>query len=309
MKKTLTVLMMVLLAAMLFLSCDNNTSEPKKEDSSTTPTETPTETPTTPTKPTYAVTFQLGEGIAPTDSSADFDAQDVVEGEYATKPATNPKANSKFQTFKFWSVDNGATEFKFDETPITEDIVLKAFYKDYEAGDIVSYGTYSQTYAIESLRTKAITWKILSVDTINSRMLVISENILEKGKHFDENSSAYSDSDIRAYLKGDFISTYGLSDVDMCNVDVTTAIETTTVGSGDDKVFLLSNTEANNTSYFANDSARVAYYDGTSWCWTLRTAYDGDDVYCVGNNNGSTGGILGCNSNNNGLRPAFWVNL
>ena len=308
MKKTLIALLMVLLCAMLIISCSN---EPKDEGSST-PAETPTETPSTPSEPTpstHMVTFQLGEGTAPTDSSADFDAQDVVEGEYAAKPATNPKANSKFQTFKFWSADNGATEFKFDETPITDDIVLKAFYKDYEAGDIVSYGTYPQTYAIESLRTKAITWKILSVDTTNSRMLVISENILEKGKHFDENSSAYSGSDIQIYLKGDFISTYGLSDVNMCNVDVTTAIETTTVGSGDDKVFLLSNTEAKNSSYFADNAARVAYYDGTSWCWTLRTAQGSGNVYCVGNNIGSTGGFIGYNSDNNGLRPAFWVNL
>ena len=70
-----------------------------------------------------------------------------------------------------------------------------------------------------------------------------------------------------------------------------------------------SNTEANNTSYFANDAARIANYDGSSWCWTLRSAYNAGNVYCVGNNNGTTGGFIDYNSNNNGLRPAFWVSL
>ena len=290
MKKTLIVLLMVLLCAMLIISCNDDAS-------SSSP------------KATYLVSFQLGEGKAATGKDADFDAQDVVEGEKAKKPDSNPIANSKFETFKCWSADNGATEFDFDKT-ITKDIVLKAIYKEYEAGDIVTYGTYPDNYAIESLKTKAITWKILSVDKNNSRMLVISENILEKGKHFDEDSSAYSDSDIRAYLKGNFISTYGLSDVSICNVDVTSNIEVTTISTtGEDKVFLLSNTEAKNSSYFADNAARVAYYDDISWCWTLRTAQGSGNVYCVGNNIGSTGGFIGYNSDNNGLRPAFWINL
>ena len=134
MKKTLTVLIMVLLAAMLIISCDNSTNEPKKEDSSTTPTETPT-TPTTPAEPTpstYMVTFRLGESSS---TGSAFDAQEIVGGEKAQKPATNPIATDKYKTFDFWSADNGATEFKFDETAITKDIVLQAVYRDYEVGD------------------------------------------------------------------------------------------------------------------------------------------------------------------------------
>ena len=112
MKKTLTVLMMVLLSAMLIISCDDASGSS--------------------TKATYMVTFRLGESSS---SSSAFDAQEIVEGEKAQKPLTNPIATDKYKTFDFWSADNGATEFKFDETPITKDIVLQAVYRDYEVGD------------------------------------------------------------------------------------------------------------------------------------------------------------------------------
>ena len=155
MKKTLTVLMMVLLAAMLIVSCDGSSKEPKSE----TPT-TPT-TPAEPTPSTYMVTFRLGESSS---TGSAFDAQEIVEGEKAQKPATNPIATDKYKTFDFWSAD-GATEFKFDETPITKDIVLQAVYRDYEVGDtgpaggvifFVATSEQSSTYNGET-----ITWKCL----------------------------------------------------------------------------------------------------------------------------------------------------
>jgi hypothetical protein len=282
MKKTLITLLMVLLCAMLIISCNDDAS-------SSSP------------KPTYVVSFQLGEGTS-TGTGSDFDAQDVVEGEKAKKPATNPKANGKFKTFAFWSADDGATEFKFDETPITKDIVLKAIYKEYEAGDIVNYGTYPQAYAIESLRNKAITWKILSVDKTNSRMLVISENVLDaSGTYLDFTS--YSGSDIQRYLNGDFITTYGLGDVSIVAVNATA--ENITFGSGNDKVFLISKSEAENTSYFANAAARVATYNGRARQWNLRSICSGNftSPYAVM----TDGAIQGYSYAT--LRPAMWVNL
>ena len=156
MKKTLTVLVMVLLAAMLIVSCDGSSKEPKSE----TPT-TPT-TPAEPTPSTYMVTFRLGESSS---TGSAFDAQEIVEGEKAQKPLTNPIATDKYKTFDFWSADNGATEFKFDETPITKDIVLQAVYRDYEVGDtgpaggvifFIATSEQSSTYNDES-----ITWKCL----------------------------------------------------------------------------------------------------------------------------------------------------
>jgi hypothetical protein len=113
MKKTFIVLLMVLLCAMLFISCndDAGSSSPKE---------------------TYIVTFRLGESSS---TGSAYDAQEIVEGEKATKPDTNPVPSDKHKIFKYWSADNGATEFKFNETPITKDIVLQAVYRDYEVGD------------------------------------------------------------------------------------------------------------------------------------------------------------------------------
>ena len=180
----------------------------------------------------------------------------------------------------------------------------------YSAGDTVNYGTYPDNYDVEDLRGDAVTWKVLSVDAANSRMLVISEKILISSKQFDSSSSSsYSGSSIRTYLNGEFITKYGLSDVDMCNVDVTTAIETTTVGSGSDKVFLLSKTEAENKSYFANQEARIACYtDNSKPEWWLRSATDdGNNVYCI-MSGGSFDKTMAPNTGA-GVRPAFWVNF
>ena len=143
MKKTLIVLMMVLLSAMLFISCndDAGSSSPKE---------------------TYMVTFRLGESSS---TGSAFDAQEIVEGEKAQKPATNPIATDKYKTFDFWSADNGATEFKFDETPITKDIVLQAVYRDYEVGDTGPAGGkifyVAASEQSSSYNGESITWKCL----------------------------------------------------------------------------------------------------------------------------------------------------
>ena len=101
MKKTLILLMAVLLMAVLVVSCEN----------------TPTE---------YTVKFDLNEG---TGTAPD---QKVVSGNKAEKPADPKKTNA---AFKFWSKD-GSTEFKFD-TPITEDITLKDVWQtEFKVGDI-----------------------------------------------------------------------------------------------------------------------------------------------------------------------------
>jgi hypothetical protein len=176
----------------------------------------------------------------------------------------------------------------------------------YTVGGTVELGTYPGNYAISSLADQPIKWKVLSVDTANSRMLVISENILIEEMTFDGDSNDYSDSDIRTYLNGDFITTYGLSNVSI-NVDVTSNIEETTVGSGTDKVFLLSKTEAENTSYFANDTARVAKYNGTAVYWWLRTPSSSYNIYAVS----TSGTFSGYNSVYyvKGVRPAMWVSF
>ena len=106
MKKTLIVLMMVLLAAVLIVSCAN---EPSK----------------------YTVTFDLngGDGDVP-------DSQTVVEGDKATKPTTDPTpANTVYYKFAYWAKEGETTEFDFSKG-ITADTKLVAKWKDkYEIGD------------------------------------------------------------------------------------------------------------------------------------------------------------------------------
>ena len=103
MKKTLIVLVMVLLAAMLVVSCAN---EPKA---------------------TYTIKFNAGSG------TGSYQDQTVTEGAKATKPETNPKASNQYQTFKCWSID-GSEEYDFNE-PVDCNIILTAVYRDLAVGD------------------------------------------------------------------------------------------------------------------------------------------------------------------------------
>ena len=178
-----------------------------------------------------------------------------------------------------------------------------------KVGDFFNMGTYiSDSSVQEKYAGKSITWKVLEVDETNNRALVISENILEN-RQFDSDSRAYSGSDIQTYLNGDFITTYGLSSIKdkICNVDVTSTIEETSVGSGSDKVFLLSQTEVE--KYFTTQSARIAKYDGKNLSWWLRSPcleFGDSDVVYVYDDGGFLHMIYG---DRKGIRPAFWLQL
>ncbi len=108
MKKTLTVLMMVLLAAMLIISCDNKAKEPEVK--------------------TYTVTFSTGEG------GSDIASQSIEEGKTATKPADPTRTG---YVFVRWSAtENGEKAFDFTNTKITADITIYAVWsKVYKVGD------------------------------------------------------------------------------------------------------------------------------------------------------------------------------
>ncbi len=160
-------------------------------------------------------------------------------------------------------------------------------------GDTIKIGKSGET---------DIVWQALSVDSEKNRALLISQDILER-KAFDDSSNPYADSDIRTYLNGDFLTTYGLSTDYMKKVDVTSSIETTTINDeGKDYVFLLSKTEAENTKYFADVAARVAKFNETASSWWLRSPFvngSGYLVYSDGEIDGSCGDVYG-------VRPAFW---
>ena len=104
MKKTLTVLMMVLLAAMLFISCDNKTKEVA-----------------------YKVTFESNGGSA-------VATEEVKAGEKAVKPE-NPTREG--YTFDKWTTDkDGKYEYAFN-TVLEGDITLYAQWSktSYTVGD------------------------------------------------------------------------------------------------------------------------------------------------------------------------------
>ena len=145
MKKTLTVLLMVLLSAMLIVSCDNKTKEPK--------TETPT---------SYTVSFNLDGG-----TGTGCDPQTIDPGKTANEPEIGPKLRNA--VFKYWSAD-GTNEFNFD-TVITADTTLTAIWKTtFEVGDTGPAGGtifyVNPNYEADSTDT-AKNWKYLEAAPAN----------------------------------------------------------------------------------------------------------------------------------------------
>ncbi len=174
MKKTLTVLMMVLITAMLFVSCGEDPffhtvsikdgdkvvkteivrdgeeyTLPEKVDgievisgwtvegksySAGEKIKVTSDITITAVTKTYKVTFDLNGG------TGDFKAQTVEEGKTATKPDNPTKAGYDFAR---WSAtENGETAFDFS-TEITKDTILYAVWtKEYEVGDKGPAGGY-----------------------------------------------------------------------------------------------------------------------------------------------------------------------
>ncbi len=131
MKKTLIIMMMVLLSAFLFISCDddlieNNSSNPGEDssnpggDSSNVPK-------------VYTVTFSTG------DDADTVEPQSVEKGKTAVRPETNPtKAD---YAFIGWVTENdGDVSFDFTKA-ITEDTTVYAEWKETSSQGL----SYSQT--------------------------------------------------------------------------------------------------------------------------------------------------------------------
>jgi hypothetical protein len=184
--------------------------------------------------------------------------------------------------------------------------------KTVKIGDVIELGTYP-TEAGETYAGKPITWKVLEVD--GSKALVISEKILTKKANTNGSVYKWSTSPIRSWLNSTedtgFISQYGLGSVSIVEVSNTTEEghssqpeETTT-----DRVFLLSVTELD--TYSVGDAY---YFDGSDDVyWWLRTPCKNNaesDCYCVYPADAGDGGHTNQpTSSDNGVRPAFWINL
>ena len=196
-------------------------------------------------------------------------------------------------------------------------------------GDTLTMGRVPDNHECVEARGQAVNWRVLDVDRVNNRALVISEKVLINMKPYTtanlSNYSSYTyrwaDCDINSYLNGSFITEYGLNDVSMASVEHETEAYTftnnsfegtsTTATKSSEKVFLLSVAEVN--KYFTTYDARLAYplSDTTSaaywWlrspgslrCWFVADVDDNGYVDAIGN----------FVYYQRGLRPAFWINL
>ena len=201
-----------------------------------------------------------------------------------------------------------------------------------QKGDEVEFGRYPQTASGE---IQSIKWIVLTRDDENKKLLAISVDGLDAHR-FDDDSNVWADSEIRQWLNGDGFYNRVLDDgtnvftdgekslikpVVLADVDMTE----------EDNVFLLSTNEAQNTNYFADNSATkckpTAYaISNGAWVstsesyagnchWGLRSPnpnYDNNpdyanDVYYVND----VGYIYsnGVDKDGCSVRPAIWIKL
>ncbi|MCL2018789.1 MAG: DUF5050 domain-containing protein [Oscillospiraceae bacterium] len=166
-------------------------------------------------------------------------------------------------------------------------------------GDVIPFGGYD--------------WRVLDVQ--DGRTLVISEYVLEARPYHEPGGDiTWEDSTIRAYLNGEFLSSF--SQADQARIIETTLINNNnptydTPGGNNtvDKIFLLSIDEAR--AYFADDLARRVYDSGgEALYWWLRSP--GGISYAAAPVK-ADGGIEDRNGfgvkNEHGVRPAMWLNL
>jgi len=171
-----------------------------------------------------------------------------------------------------------------------------------------------------------IVWRVLDVDTANNKILVISEQILDRREFHNVYGNLYPTwgaSAIRGYLNGTFI-TNTFTTAEQTRILLTTGIQTETAWNNatmlttSDKVFLLSTNEAN--TYFSSAANRVAtdlpgiipgdysLMGGIGWYW-LRSPTTLGAAGAV-----SAGAILADGSLAShratylgGIRPAMWI--
>ena len=162
-------------------------------------------------------------------------------------------------------------------------------------------------------------WVVIKKE--GTRQLCITKEIIEVRRFHDtEEPVSWAESDLRAYLNGEFrMATFVVTDSKVTvlplltsntNGSVTFSNSSTGTGSEptEDSVFLLSYEEAE--SCFLSDTARAAAYGGVAQIWWLRSP--GDHLNGFANVDG-IGQV--CYSSSNlqaegfGVRPAIWIPL
>ncbi|MCL2507995.1 MAG: DUF6273 domain-containing protein [Oscillospiraceae bacterium] len=159
-------------------------------------------------------------------------------------------------------------------------------------------------------------WVVLKKE--NGRWLCITKDIIELRKfHDSEESVSWADSDLRAYLNGEFLERcFGMpgdgdrervNPVKNSNEGIIFQNGNISIGSAatEDYVFLLSYEEAE--EYFPSAAARAAKYNGQAQNWWLRSPGNYLNEFA---NVDSIGQVCYSESNIHterlGVRPAIW---
>ena len=212
-------------------------------------------------------------------------------------------------------------EYK-DSAACIEKIKLQSLVNA-EVGDVVKIGKSGHAYK------KDITWIVL--DKIDNKMLVISENILEKSAYdgndlyknvwtYNDQSSEWASSDICESLQrhvGDLETYSNYFNAEETQIILDSYIHTPnnpkydTSGGPDtvNKLFLLSIDEAE--KYFASDEERAAKLYGNDECrWWLRSPGSGTYTSAYVKFDGGIA-LQGYNTTEEdiGVRPAMWIDV
>ncbi len=301
MKKTLIVLMMVLFATMLIVSCngDAGDSEPKTInitydlDGGTLDEGV--------TNPTSAMTGDVITPTAPKKESESATVTNYDDGSFKYESATVTKAYN----FKGWKVkgsedSTAAASYTAERKDVTLVAVweVKATVSDVKGITLSSKVSVKKTVTLgkynDEFNKDGIEWTVIAVDSSNKRALLVSNKCIGGEMQHNTSTSSYSwdSSLIKSWLNGTgetgFVYQSGLSEVKMETPD-------SAVGT----VFLLSEEEAMTTYEKILD--RVL---GKAW-W-LR---DGDGNNCKYMNASEVQVSSKDASYNCGVRPAFWISL
>ena len=169
-------------------------------------------------------------------------------------------------------------------------------------------------------KVEPIRWRVLSYE--DGSALVLCDSIIDnKAYDADKTTENYVDSDIRVWLNDEFYNiAFNAAEQEKINV---TLVDNTPKEATQDKVFLLSRDELQNSKYgFSTDEDRIpkvgdyiratglrmdASLNGQS-IWWIRTIYQPGDPYVVfgGSPNYHAGDIT---STGHGVVPALTINL
>lgn len=181
--------------------------------------------------------------------------------------------------------------------------------KNPRVGDYVRLGSFEQDGNAQNDR-EGIEWLVLAID--DEKALLLSRYVLSEMEFgLGRNGASWSNSDVSAWLNGDFY------DNAFTEKEKLAIIKTETSDTTNDRVFLLSESEAQDL--LADDSARRAEpcdalkidtRDGMCRWWLRTTGTDNARNAMLVESSGkiSRGGTR-AEGNDAGVRPAIWVDL